>query len=67
MQTQKGMFLVICHTFCMVDRTVKCYDLARGKIFHDPKDVKWQIYSPLIFHLLFLVCALKFWSIFFSC
>lgn len=29
--------LVICCTFCMVDRTVKCYNLALEKIFQDYK------------------------------
>ncbi len=32
LHTQKRMFLVICHTLCMVDRSVECCNSAPGKI-----------------------------------
>ncbi len=52
LQKQKGMFLVICHTFCMVDGTVKRFSLALGNIFQDHRIRNVRFISTLF--ILFL-------------
>lgn len=60
LQKQEGMILVICYTFCMVDRTVKCYNLALGKIFQNHKMRSVRFISTCVFVLFSKVLVLCF-------
>lgn len=60
LQKQKGMFLVICHTFCVVDGTVKRYNLALGNIFQDHNIRSVRFISTSVFAVFFKVLVLLF-------